>query len=101
MQKRTIIDKIEIDPQTGIVAVRMRKQVVDDDGSILSSDYHRTTIDPGIDHAAQMGVVNAHLVAIGFPVVKADDMGALNSAMLHLAQLRATKAQEAKARAPK
>ena len=69
MQTRTIVDRIEIEPQTGNVAVRMLKQIVDDSGRVLASEYHRTSIAPHADPAGQMAAVNAHLDTMGYPPV--------------------------------
>ena len=101
METRTIIDKIEIEPQTGNVGVRMRKQVLADNGEVLSDGYHRTMIDAGGDPDTQIAAVNAHLAAMGFPAIKTEDVAVLNSAMAPLSTLRATKAQEALAKGAK
>ena len=94
MKTQTIIDRIEIEPQTGNVGVRLRKEILADDGSVLSSDYHRTTIDASTDPAAQMAAVNTHLTALGYPAVTAEDLAMLHSALRPLASLRAGKAHE-------
>lgn len=95
MQLRTIVDQIIIEPQTGNVGVRMRKQVLADDGvTVLASEYHRTMIDAGADPASQMAAVNAHLATMEFPAVKTEDQAVLNSAIAPLASLRSTKAAE-------
>ena len=96
MERRTIIDRIEIEPQTGNVGIRMRKQVVDDQGYVLASEYHRTTIEAASDPAKQMGAVNAHLAALGFPAVRAADHKVLTDVMPTLETLRAQKVDEAK-----
>lgn len=109
MQTRTIIDKIEIEPQTGNVGVRIRKQVIDEtktdpstgDKLVLASEYHRTMIGAGADQATQMAAVNAHLATMGFPAVKAEDHAALNAVIAPLASLRSTKAAEQVAKGPK
>jgi len=95
MQTRTIIDRIEIEPQTGNVGVRMLKQIIDDQGLVLSSQYHRTVIDAGTDPAAQMAAVNVHLGTMGYPAVKVEDRAVLDAAIAPLGSLRATKVQEA------
>ena len=100
METRSIIDRIEIDPQTGNIGVRIRKQIVDDQGRVLSSDYHRTTIDAAEpDPAAQMSVVNEHLGQMGYSALKSEDRGVLDSALTHFAPLRAQKAQDLSASA--
>ena len=98
MHKRTVIDRIEIEPQTGNVGVRMRKQLVNDDGSIDELGYHRTMIDAGGNPAAQVAAVDAHLATLGFPAVKTEDISVLNLAIAPLASMRATKAAEQAAR---
>jgi hypothetical protein len=92
MQTRTIIDRIEIEPQTGNVGVRIKKQVVADNGTVLSSDYHRTMIEPGGDLVKQMDAVNAHLVTMGYAAITSEDMSALSSAMTQGSSFRAAKA---------
>jgi hypothetical protein len=99
MQTRTIIDKIEIEPQTGNVGVRMKKQIVEGD-MVLAEQYHRTTIDSGADPAAQVALVNAHLATMGYPPIRNEDVAVLHSALAPLAALRAAKAQAARAKAP-
>jgi len=61
MKKQTIIDQIEI-TRDGTIQVRFAKQVVDDDGTVLNSAYHRTAFPPGHDIDAQMAAVNENLV---------------------------------------
>ena len=95
MQARTVIDRIEIEPQTGNVGVRMLKQIVADDGSVLSSQYHRTMIGAATDPAQQMAAVNVHLGTLGFPAVKNEDLVVLDTVLAPLESYRATKAQEA------
>jgi len=100
MQKRTIIDRIEIEPQTGNIAVRMRKQVVDDDGAVLASEYHRAMIEAELaDPAALLALVDGHLATLGFPAVKAEDRAVLDTALATFDSLRAEKAQEKRASA--
>jgi len=93
METRTIIDRIEIEPQTGNVGVRMRKQVVDDQGHVLASEYHRTMIHAATDPIKQMDVVNEHLTALGFPAVRQVDHKVLNDVMPALETLRAQKVE--------
>src|SRR5215510_11601058 len=98
MQTRTIIDRIEIEPQTGKVGVRIRKQIVADNGAVLSSDYHRTTIDAGGDPDKQMDAVNVHLATMGYPAVTTEDLSVLTSAMVPISSLRAAKAKDVRAK---
>ena len=74
MQTRTILDRIEIEPQTGTIAVRMLKQIADESGKVLGSEYHRTSIGPDTDPVVQMAAVNAHLATMGYPALSEEDM---------------------------
>lgn len=55
MGDKTVMDICRAD-ESGIVSVRLKK--FNDDGSFT---YHRTTIQPGADAAANMAAVNAHI----------------------------------------
>lgn len=94
MHKRTIIDKIEIEPQTGNVAVRMKKQLISDDGTIDDLGFHRTMIDAETDPAVQMAAVDAHLATMGLPAVSAAEKSILNAAVSAFSPTRAAKAAE-------
>jgi hypothetical protein len=62
MEKRVIIDQITIDVKNGGHRLyRFCKQIVDDDGTVLSEQYHRTAVAPDGDDDAQMEIVNTHL----------------------------------------
>ena len=100
MQTLTIIDRIEIEPQTGNIGVRMRKQVTDDQDRVLMSELHRTMIAPGADAASQMAVVDADLDKMGFSAVKVEDRALLDSALSTYADLRAQKATEVRVAEP-
>ena len=74
MLKRTVIDQIEI-TRDGTIQLRMAKAVVDDDGTVLSSGWHRTIVPPDGDVDLQMQAVNSHLVmGLGYPAVAAADI---------------------------
>ena len=60
MKKATLIDQIEV-TRSGIIQVRMRKVLVNDDGSLDELGYHRTSIEPGVDTAKVFDAVNEHL----------------------------------------
>jgi len=96
MLARTIIDRIEIEPQTGNVGVGMKKQVLADDGvTVLSEQFHRTMLAPGTDAADQMSRVNVHLGMMGFPAVKTEDRAVLDTALGAIETLRSAKLAEA------
>jgi hypothetical protein len=69
--KRTIIDVIEI-TRIGHIQIRFRKELVED-GKVLSSDYHRTSIEIGGSIDQQMAAVNTHLQAMGWPAVETSE----------------------------
>lgn len=74
MKKQTVVDQIEI-TRNGTIQLRIAKELVDDDGTILTSSWHRTSLPPGHDIDAQMAAVNAHLTqGLGFPSVSASDI---------------------------
>lgn len=62
MEKRVVVDQITIDVRSGgHTLLRFCKQIVDDDGTVLSEQYHRTSVAPGGDVAAQLELVDDHL----------------------------------------
>lgn len=63
MKRQTVTDQIEI-KANGIVQIRLYKQIVDDDGSVISQEYHRTSLLPGDNLDELMGIVNTHLQAM-------------------------------------
>lgn len=61
MIKQTVIDRIEIS-RDGTINIRMAKEVIDDDGTVISSGWHRTVLPPGLNIDAQFAAVNENLV---------------------------------------
>lgn len=82
--KKTIIDQIEI-LQSGFIHIRFALLVLDDDGSELARQWHRTVIEPGGDVDAQIGLVNSHLSAMGKMPVEPDRISELKAicALVH------------------
>ncbi len=73
IEQRTIIDQIEI-THGGVIQIRFAKQIVDGD-TVLASEWHRSSIEPGGDPAAQMAAVNSHLTQMGrLPVSDKDSL---------------------------
>lgn len=68
MHKQTVVDQIEI-TRDGTLQLRLAKEVVDDDGSILSREWHRTLLPPGHDIDKQMALVNDHLAQMNCAAV--------------------------------
>jgi hypothetical protein len=80
MHTRTILDRIEIEPQTGNVAVRILKQIADQSGQVLASPIHRTSLAPKTHLATHMAAVNAHLAAMGYPALSDADVARISAA---------------------
>lgn len=59
IEKKTIIDQIEID-RAGRVNVRFGLLLVED-GAEISCKWHRTQIEPGVDVDALFGIINADI----------------------------------------
>jgi|SRR5262245_4615549 len=99
MQAKTLIDRIEINAQSGDIGLRLFKRVLADGGIVLADTYHRAMIAPADDPAAVVAIVNTHLQAMGFPAIEAADIAVLDATVAALASFRTAKAQEAAARA--
>lgn len=67
LSKRVVLSQIEVTPN-GTLQIRLDKQVVEDD-AVLSREYHRTVLEPGIKVDDQVGAVNAHLFLMGWPPI--------------------------------
>lgn len=78
MEKKTVIDQIEI-TRSGMIQIRMRKLIVDDNGTEHDLGYHRTAIEPGSDPNLQMAAVNEHLLEMQMGAVPAEEMVTLNA----------------------
>lgn len=71
LARKSTVDQIEVDRNNN-VNVRLVLLIVDGEQEV-SSRYHRTSIPPEGDPAAQMSYVNQHLAAMGEePVPQAD-----------------------------
>ena len=83
IEKRTIIDKIEIFPQLcNVMQVRLKKQIIED-GRELAFEYHRTVVEPGVESSAQCDFINGHLQMMGYPEVEGWDAVTAMAAALH------------------
>lgn len=96
IEKRTVLSRIDIDPQSGIVMARFVKQIVED-GKVLHEEYHRTSIEPGADTDKQMALVNAHLQTMNSAPVQDYALLKAHCALAHTPQvIAAHKAREKK-----
>lgn len=69
LAKQVVLSQMEILP-SGLIQVRLDKQVVDGD-QVFAREYHRTVFEPGQDPDLQAAAVDAHLAQLGFPAVDA------------------------------
>ena len=72
LEKRTVISQIEV-TEPGHLQIRFCKQIVED-GKVLMSEYHRTSVECGGDVVAQMTAVNTHLIQMNCEPVSASDI---------------------------
>ena len=77
ISKRTIISQIEV-TEVGHLQLRLAKQIVED-GKVLSSEYHRTSVECGGNVAAQMQAVNTDLVSMNCEPVSAGDIARITA----------------------
>lgn len=63
IEKKTVVNQIEV-TENGHIQIRFAVQLVED-GRVLDSKWHRTTVEPGGDVDAQIAAVNLHLLAMG------------------------------------
>jgi hypothetical protein len=71
IERRTVLDQIEI-KRDGTVQLRLAKQIVDGE-TVLTSEYHRTTFEPGTHLDAAIPVIEAHLTELGAALVSSDE----------------------------
>lgn len=70
MLKKTVIEQIEIKPETGHVLLRLHKRLMDGD-AVVSSGNHRVALEPDTDIDACADAVNNHLLQMGEAPVSA------------------------------
>lgn len=93
-QLRTIIEKIEVDIQTGYIGLKMLKQVVDNDGKVIFSEPHRASISPTVNPPEIMAVIHADLNRRGFPNAPPSEIALMEQTIGSMNTLRAQKAVE-------
>lgn len=69
--KQTRLDRIELTP-SNIIQLRFLLEDVDN-GRVVSSAYHRTSLEPGILLVDQIATVNTHLFVMGWPTIPLRD----------------------------
>jgi len=62
LEKRTVLNKREI-LRDGTIHLQFCKEIIDG-GVVISSEYHRTAIEPGIDVDFALGEVDKHLASM-------------------------------------
>lgn len=76
MTKTVQLDRIDVNMNSGFLEVRFMKRIMDGDKEMFR-EPHRTAFAPGQSVELQMGAVNAHLEAMGWPSV--DDYSAIEA----------------------
>ena len=67
LEKQTVVDRIEV-VEVGVVQVRTATRIVED-GNVISTSYHRSTISPGQDYSQEDARVQAICAATHTPEV--------------------------------
>jgi hypothetical protein len=70
IEKKTVFSQVEC-TKDGTTQIRFEKQIVDN-GNVIAMEYHRTVLDPGVNLAEQLALVNTHLATMGYPPAPAD-----------------------------
>lgn len=65
IEQKTMLDRVELS-RDGSVSMRLAL-IIENDGQVLSTQYHRLAIDIHGDVVEQMGEVVAHLGTMGYP----------------------------------
>lgn len=74
---RTTMDQIEVIGD-GSMQIRLTK-IIEDDGAVIASKYHRTMLLPGDNLTKQMKTVNDHLVSMGQARVATDEIARIKT----------------------
>lgn len=82
VQRITKMSQVTVDFASGVVLLKMEKQIIDDDGSILFSEPHRTSVAAGGDLYLQMALVNSNLVQMKFDPIPLDEIAKLQDIFL-------------------
>lgn len=69
LEKQTVVDRVEV-VEVGVVQVRAAIRIVED-GKVISTSYHRSTISPGQDYSQEDARVQSICAAVHTPEVVA------------------------------
>lgn len=75
--KRTVVENMAVINE--VINVRFDKQTLNEQGDIISSAWHRTSIPPDVGIDKQMEAVNLHLVSMGEAAVTVDEIAKIKS----------------------
>jgi hypothetical protein len=79
MEKRTVLDQIEC-TASRFIQIRLRKEIVNEQGKVEATRYHRTAIAPGVPLSEQVAILNADLVNnYGYPALAAADVARIQA----------------------
>lgn len=73
MRKQTVFDHLSVDSY-GNVNIRFAKQVIDDDGAVISNQWVRTSMFPGQDTEQHLSVITAAVDGFAAPDDKEYDI---------------------------
>src|SRR5690606_6709106 len=77
IEQKTMLDRVELS-RDGSVSMRLAL-IIENDGQVLSTQYHRLAIDIYGDVVEQMGEVVAHLGTMGYPPLPEQALNLLRS----------------------
>ncbi len=77
LTQKTVVDQIEVTRNSSL-QIRIALEVLNGE-TIANSKWHRTSIPPGGEVAAQMAAVNAHLFQMGEPPVSEADIAKITA----------------------
>lgn len=101
MEKRTVVDRIEVEIGTGRVFIRCLKQIIDGD-VVEKSEPYRSPIDPDLENPSdQIKAINSNLKSMGYPTINVSDEQAIYKHVELVAPQRAAALAEAKKRVAK
>jgi hypothetical protein len=85
MEAKTTLHKLEIEPATGRIFVRLLKEVTNGN-AVIFSEPHRFVVEPQENQAhlseltALFDAVNHHLEGMGFPAMSAENIETISAA---------------------
>lgn len=89
LAKRTVLSRVEIEPQSGSVFFKLEKQIVEGD-VVVSAEPHRSVVDCDVDPIIQVDLVNNHLrESLRYPEIGSADIKLIVDACASAESVRA------------